>query len=83
MSYESKPDPGGCPNARALRALMEKHHLTYANVAALCGRSVKAVERWLATEGTASYSRMPDHALTLLRLTLKAQPKKRATTRRK
>lgn len=70
-------------NAEALRALMDRHHLTYANVAALAGRSVKTVERWLASEGTVSFSPMPDHALALVKLSLQSHPKKkRARARR-
>lgn len=70
-------------NAAALRSLMERHALTYANVAALAGRSVKTVERWLATEGTPTFSPMPDNALSLVLLSLKATPKKRASRARK
>jgi hypothetical protein len=69
-------------NEEALRDLMQKHHLTYANVAALAGRSIKTVERWLATPGTVSFSPMPDNALSLVRLSINAQKKPRKARRK-
>ena len=75
-----KRKPGLLPmptNAGALRQLMAEHSLTYANVAALTGRSVKTVERWLASEDTVSFAPMPDHALQFLRLAIDAMPKKK------
>lgn len=58
-------------NAMALRRLMAEHGLTYADVAELSGRTVKAVERWLARDGALTQSPMPDNALRLVRLSLK------------
>lgn len=63
--------------ADELRALMEEHGLAAWHVAERVHKSQKAVESWLAKPGSASFRNMPQGALELLRLSLKAnKPKK-------
>jgi DNA-binding LacI/PurR family transcriptional regulator len=47
-----------------LRAFMQKHGLTYADVAQLAGVSVKTVESWLADPNSAMFRRMPPRHLS-------------------
>lgn len=57
-------------NAERLRALMKQHSLTRPAIADLAGRTVKAVDTWLAPEGASSHKPMPGHALELIELKL-------------
>lgn len=59
-------------NAARLRALMQRHKLTYAKVAELAGVSIKTVEGWMATPGAGHYRNMPTRAIELIELKLKS-----------
>lgn len=63
--------------ALQLRALVEKHRLTYADVAELTEASVKTVEGWLADPEAASHRQIKPAALELLKMRLKARRKGR------
>lgn len=62
-----------------LRALIRRHKLTRPQVAELAGVTLKTVESWLASEGSASRRVMPQRAIDLIELRLAAAspPKKK------
>lgn len=63
-----------------LRALMRRHKLTRPQVAELAGVTLKTVESWLASEGSASRREMQQRSVDLIELRLAAAespPKKK------
>lgn len=51
---------------RRLIAIKREHDLTYAGIAELAGASIKTVEGWLATPGTAGYNPIPAYRLDVI-----------------
>lgn len=56
----------------ALRGLIVEHDLRQTDVAGLLGVSLKTVESWLATEGSAHHRNMRERHLVALRALLPA-----------
>lgn len=65
--------------ADALRAIMQEHQLSRPEVATLAGVTLKTVESWLASHGSASRREMPARHL----LTINAQLRKYLAARRR
>lgn len=62
--------------AERLRVLMARHDMTRREVAELAGVTLKTVESWLASPGSASRRQMQQRSLDLIELRLAASKKK-------
>lgn len=70
MTRRRKPAAAPLAPAEQLRATMAEHGITQREVAVLTGVSLKTVESWLASPGSASCRAMHERHLMLFRAVL-------------